>query len=201
MCDGVIRTLCDVRHVHDLRKNMILFGTLDGSGFNYKSSNEVMKVSKGVLIVMKGQRLVWNIYKLMGTIIVGGAATVEPELDSTALWHIRLGHMSERGMMKLHKRKLLKGIKTFTLDFCKYCVFGKQNKVQFKTSTHKTKGILNYVYTDVWGLVQIASLGGSVYFMSFIDDYSQKFWVYFMEHKSITFAKFKLWKDEMENHT
>ena len=83
---GVIRTLCDVRHVPDLRKNLISLGTLDDNSFNYKSSNEVMKVRKGVLIVMKGQKLAGNI--LMGTTFVGGAATVELELDSTDLWYM-----------------------------------------------------------------------------------------------------------------
>ena len=85
-------------------------------------------MSKGVLTVMNGQKLVGNIYKLTSTTIIGGVATVEPELDSTALWHMWLGHMGERGMMKLHKRKLLKGIKTCKLEFYKYSVFGKQNK-------------------------------------------------------------------------
>ena len=127
--NGVIRTLFDVRHVPDLRKNPISLGTLNGNGFNYKSTNGVMKVSKGVMIVMKGQKLVRDIYKLMGTTIVGGAATVEPELDSTGLWHMLLGHMDERGMIELHKRKLLKGIKTCVFEFSKNCVFGKQNKV------------------------------------------------------------------------
>ena len=54
MFDGVIRTLCDVRHVRDLRKNLISLGTLDGNSFNYKSANGVMKVSKGVMTMMKG---------------------------------------------------------------------------------------------------------------------------------------------------
>ena len=85
----------------------------------------------------------------MGTAIVGGAAIVEPKLDSTTLWHMQLGHMGERGMIELYKIKLLKGIKTCKFEFCKYCVFGKQNKVHFKTSTHKTKGILDYVHIDV----------------------------------------------------
>ena len=58
-------------------------GTLYGNGFNYKSANGVMKVSKGVLIVMKRQQLTGNIYKLMGTAIVGGVVTVEPKLDIT----------------------------------------------------------------------------------------------------------------------
>ena len=34
MFDGVIRTLCDVRHVPNMRKELISLGTLDGNGFN-----------------------------------------------------------------------------------------------------------------------------------------------------------------------
>ena len=85
MFDGVIRTLCDVRHVPNLRKNLISLETLDDNGFNYKSVNGVIKVNKDVLIVIKGQKLAMNIYKLVGTTIIGGATTVEPELDNTTL--------------------------------------------------------------------------------------------------------------------
>ena len=53
MFDGVVRTLCDVRPILDLRKNMISLGTLDCNGFSYKSTNGVMKVSKGAMRVMK----------------------------------------------------------------------------------------------------------------------------------------------------
>ena len=105
------------------------------------------------MTMMKGKKLAGNIYKLLGTTIVGGVATVESESDNTVLWH-----MGECGMMELHKRNLLKDIKTCKLDFCKYCVFGKQNKVQFKTATHKTEGVLNFVHTDFWGPVRVASL-------------------------------------------
>ena len=69
----------------------------------------------------------------MGTIIIGGAATVEPDLDSTTLWHMWLGHMGEHKMMRLHKRRLLKGIKTCKLKFYKYCIFEKK-MVKFKTA-------------------------------------------------------------------
>ena len=192
MYDGMIRTLGDVRHVPDLRKNLISLGTLDGNGYNYRSEGGIMKVGKGVMTVMKGQKLAGNIYKLLGTTIVGGVAAVESESDSAALWHMRLGHMSERGMAELHKRGLLKGIKTCKLDFCKYCVLGKQSRVQFKTAKHKTEGILDYVHTDLWGPTSVESRTGHRYFVSFIDDYSRKVWVYFLRHKSEMFAKFKL---------
>ncbi|KAL6343157.1 hypothetical protein AAG906_020946 [Vitis piasezkii] len=115
------------------------------NGFSYKSTSGVMKVSKGVMTVMKGQKLVGNIYKPLGTTIVGGVATVESESCNTVLWNMRLGHMGECGMMELHKRNLLKGIKT----------------LQFKIATRKTEGVLDYVHTDVWGPVRVASLGGT----------------------------------------
>jgi hypothetical protein len=62
---------------------------------------------------------------------------VESESNYTILWHMRLGHMGERGMLERDKRNLLKGVKTCKLQFCKFCVLGKHNMVQFKTATHK----------------------------------------------------------------
>ena len=68
---------------------------------------------------------------------------------------MRLGHIGERGMLKLHKRNLLKGVKTCKLDFYKYCVYGKQSRVSFKTGSHTSKGVLDYVHSHVWGLVSV----------------------------------------------
>uniref|UniRef100_A0A2N9GEX0 Integrase catalytic domain-containing protein n=1 Tax=Fagus sylvatica TaxID=28930 RepID=A0A2N9GEX0_FAGSY len=202
MSDGVVRTLEEVRHIPDMRKNLISLGTLDSKGYSYKSENGIMKVSKGAMVVMTGQKISSNVYKLLGNTILGGVAVVaESEDDDTLLWHMRLGHISERGMRELHKRNLLTGIKSCKLDFCKYCIMGKQCRVRFKTATHKTKGILDYVHSDIWGPVRTPSKGGTQYFMSFIDDYSRKAWVYFLKNKSEAFAKFKIWKAEVENQT
>ena len=76
MFDNVVRTLMDVRHVPDLKKNLISLGTLDSNGFRYKSENGIMIVLKGVMIMMKGQKVDDNIYKLLGSTIVGGAVVV-----------------------------------------------------------------------------------------------------------------------------
>uniref|UniRef100_A0A2N9FRN5 CCHC-type domain-containing protein n=1 Tax=Fagus sylvatica TaxID=28930 RepID=A0A2N9FRN5_FAGSY len=158
MSDGVVRTLEEVRHIPDMRKNLISLGTLDSKGYSYKSENGIMKVSKGAMVVMTGQKISSNVYKLLGNTILGGVAAVaESEDDDTLLWHMRLGHMSERGMRELHKRNLLTGIKSCKLDFCKYTV--------------------------LWE----SSVG--------------KAWVYFLKNKSEAFAKFKIWKAEVENQT
>ncbi|GKA51926.1 retrovirus-related pol polyprotein from transposon TNT 1-94 [Tanacetum coccineum] len=54
--DGVVRTLTDVRHVPDLKKNLISLGVLDSKGFKYTSENGVLRVSKGALVVMKATK-------------------------------------------------------------------------------------------------------------------------------------------------
>ena len=104
-------------------------------------------------------------------------------------------------MLKLHNRNLLKGLKTSKLDFYKYCVYGKQHRVSFKTGSHTSKGVLDYIHSDVWGPVSISSHSDAQYFISFIDDYSRKVWIYFMKHKSYMFGIFKKWKAQVENQT
>ena len=48
--------------------------------------------------------------------------------------------------------------------------------------------------TDVWGLTQVQSLGGSRYYVTFIDDATRKTWVYCIKNKYDVFATFKKWK-------
>ena len=46
-----------------------------------------------------------------------------------------------------------------------------------------------------------SSLSGYVYYVSFIDDFSRKTWIYFMKNKDEVFSKFKEFKALIENHT
>ncbi|KAM1596712.1 hypothetical protein ACFX1Z_031688 [Malus domestica] len=104
--------------------------------------------------------------------------------DTTKLWHMRLGHADEKALQGLMKKGLLKGVMTCKLDFCEHCVLGKQTRVKFSTAVHQTKGILDYVYSDVWGPTKIPYLSGRHWFVTFVDDYSRRSWVYTMKHKS-----------------
>uniref|UniRef100_A0A2N9HFB8 CCHC-type domain-containing protein n=1 Tax=Fagus sylvatica TaxID=28930 RepID=A0A2N9HFB8_FAGSY len=120
MFDNVVRTLGEVRHVPEMKKNLISLGTLDSKGYSYKSEHGIMNVSKGAMVVMRGQKKSGNIYKLLGSTILGKVAAIsEFEDDDTLLWHMRLRHMSERGMRELHKRNLLAGIRKDWVYFLK----------------------------------------------------------------------------------
>jgi len=73
MYDGIIRTFGSVRHVPDLKKNLISMGTLEDNGLHYSSRGGKMKICKGSLLMMRGEKLSNNLYKLMGDTISGGA--------------------------------------------------------------------------------------------------------------------------------
>ncbi|GKC88028.1 retrovirus-related pol polyprotein from transposon TNT 1-94, partial [Tanacetum coccineum] len=45
------------------------------------------------------------------------------------------------------------------------------------------------------------SLGGKRYFLSIVDDYSRRVWVYILRFKHEAFGKFKEWKQLVENQT
>ena len=78
---------------------------------------------------------------------------------------------------------------------------GKNTKKTFPSSKIKAKGFLEIIHFDVCGTMSSSSLSGYVYYVSFIDDFSRKTWVYFMKKKEEVFNNFKEFKALIENHT
>lgn len=201
LADGAIRVLEGVRYVPDLKRNLISLGMLDAQGYVYKAEGGVLKVTKGSMVMMRGE-LVNGLYKLKGSTLEGTSNNVtEIEISSGSLWHKRLGHVSERGLKEMSKQKLLGDDVVKSLDFCELCILGKARKLKFNTVVHCTKGILDYIHSDLWGPARVQSHKGAKYFMTLIDDYSRKVWVYILKHKSEAFNKFKDWCALVENQT
>jgi hypothetical protein len=88
------------------------------------------------------------------------------------------------------------------ISSCKSCILGKQHRKIFpKEMSYRAWAPLEIVHTDLCGPMQTPSLGGSIYFLTFIDDYSRKTWVYFLKHKYETFDKFKEFKALVEKQS
>ena len=84
-------------------------------------------------------------------------------------------HMSEKGMKMLLSKGKLPELKSIDFDMCKSCILGKQKNVSFlKTSKTPKAEKLELVYINLWGPSSVASLGGSRYYITFIDDSSKK---------------------------
>ena len=58
---------------------------------------------------------------------------------------------------------------------------------------------MELIHSDVCGPMSSTSLSGYVYYVSFIDDYSCKTWVYFLKSKDEVLRKFKEFKALVEN--
>ena len=63
MYDGILRTLMEVRHVPNLKKNLISLGAFDSDDCKFSVEGGVVKVMKCVLVLLKGKR-VRNFYVL-----------------------------------------------------------------------------------------------------------------------------------------
>lgn len=53
-----------------------------------------------------------------------------------------------------------------------------------------TKGNLDYIFLDLWGPCHVLSKGGVSYFISFIDIFSKKVWMFIFKYKFVSY----LWK-------
>ena len=109
MFDGMTRTLKEVKHVLNLKRNLISLRTLDESSYNFKAEDGKLTISKCAMVVMKGQKRN-GLYILEGHTLKGLVGSVlRIETNKTILWHRRLGHLSDRGLKELHKQGLLCG--------------------------------------------------------------------------------------------
>lgn len=126
------------------------------------------------------------------------AANTSP-MKSAKLWHERLGHSSQKALEQLKSKDMLKNIGDCNFEFCKSCLSGKQKKVSSSLNENKASRILQLVHSDVFGPTLVASLGGSWYYISFIDDYSRKVWIYLMKYKFEVLNKFREFVALVEN--
>ena len=111
------------------------------------------------------------------------AATTVSSIPSLALWHARLCHASSSQVQQLASRGLLGSVSTKNFD-CVSPQLGKQPTLPFTTSESISTDIFNLIHSDVWEPSSISSIGGSQYFVVFVDDYSRYSWIFNMKYRS-----------------
>ena len=66
MFDSTIHTIGKVRHVNGLKKNLLSLGQMDSHGYKTHVENEIMKIVKGALVLMKAKKIGANLFILKG---------------------------------------------------------------------------------------------------------------------------------------
>ncbi|XP_073102006.1 uncharacterized protein [Elaeis guineensis] len=125
--------------------------------------------------------------------------------DDTWLWHLRFGHVNFGSLKVLSSKATVKGlplIEDTPKGICEGCITGKHSRASFpKESFHQARRPLQLIHTDIYGPITPASFGGRHYFLTFIDDFSRKIWVYHLKEKCDALETFKRFKALVENQT
>ena len=82
--------------------------------------------------------------------------------------------MSQSAMKVLSHSGYLPAFNFQDFSVCEHCLFGKQTQSTHKKGTTRKIEWLQLVHSDVCGPMPMASMGGALYFVKFIDDFTQK---------------------------
>ena len=136
-----------------------------------------------------------GLYKMKGQ---PKQALIHDSVEPNELWHRRIAHVHYRALPLA--RKVVEGLPKIQAKHdgvYKGCVKGKNT---FPSNKSKAKGILEVIHYDVCGPMSSSSLSEYVYYVSFIDDFSRKMWIYLLKSKDEVFSKFKEFIALIENH-
>lgn len=185
--------------VPELATNLISVSQIIRSGGQVRFNEEgcVIMNSKGQIVATASA--VNNMYRLnmSGR---GYACMSDVEEKDPYLWHQRMGHLNFHSLSKMTENTdhviFPNKIEDLT---CVTCKEGKQTRLPFKSKGSRASNILDLVHSDICGPMETETLGGSKYFITFLDDHSKKIHVYFLRNKSDALEKFKEFKHEVEN--
>jgi len=194
----------DVNYVPDLKSNILSMGQLMEKGYSVLMKDQVLylkdKLNQLIARVeMKKNRM----YKLDRKIVQERCLKLDVK-DEAMKWHFRFGHLHFGGLAELVKKEMVRGLPTveFEKKFCEECVLGKHPRTSFlRTAEYRAKEQLRLIHIDICGPITIESFSGKRYFISFIDDFSRKTWVYFLKEKSEVFQVLKRFKAMVEKET
>ncbi|KAI5332974.1 hypothetical protein L3X38_023103 [Prunus dulcis] len=125
-------------------------------------------------------------------------------LQSTWIWHKRLGHLNFAGLKQLRDKEMVHGLPQLEEQsgVCERCQFGKQHRNAFpKDQAQRASKVLELVHVDLCGPMRNESVARNRYFMLIIDDFTRMIWVYFLRNKSEAFYCFKKFKSMTELQT
>lgn len=115
-------------------------------------------------------------------------------INKSEEWHKQLGHPNPTILSHLLNSSLLGNtysICSHVSFVCSTCKLGKSKILSFPIVGSCETKCFDIIHSDVWGITPVISHAHYKYFVTFIDDYSQFTWIYFLCSKSEVFSIFK----------
>lgn len=178
-------TVDEVQVISDLSSNLLSVSQIVQRGNTVTFNKDGVQVinPSGELIATGSRKR--DLFKL--DLVQSSRALACASNETAALWHKRLGHINYDSLHRM-KRGLVSGIEYAepprSNDKCKVCSMGKQTRLPFSKCGSRASDVLEVVHSDICGPMEVQSLGGSRYYLTFTDDKSRRIFVYFLEEKS-----------------
>jgi hypothetical protein len=187
--------LSEVLFVPGMKRNLVSVSSLDDKGYK--------------VTFFEGKVLAWHENSHMDSARVIGVrenslyrlivqpvqALLHDTISLSELCHRRLAHLHYRALPALGKMATcLPEIHVQHNGVCIGCALGNNVKGSFLSSDNRSKGILDLIHSNVCGPMNVASLNEYLYYVLFIDDHSQKTWIYFLNTMDGVFARFQEFK-------
>lgn len=188
----------NVLYVPELASNLLSVSQLIKKECSVQFTNEGCKIFNKSQEEVVACELVNNMYRL--NLSSGQAYACNTRESDSYLWHQRMAHLNMTDLNKLSK--CTEGVKLTDnkLDMiCEFCQEGKQSRLPFPKEGSRAKKVLELIHSDICGPLEVKSVGGARYFLTFVDDYTRKVFIYLLKNKSEVFSKFKEFKAFVEN--
>ena len=205
LSSGLLLVLDNCYYVPTMCRNIISVSCLDNDGFAFIIKNNNCSIfHKDVFYAnayLQDGLYVMNLQKSNNSHVynITTKKFKSNDLNSTYLWHCRLGHINEKRISKLHQVGLLNSFDFESYDTCESCLLDKMTKDPFTGHSERANELLDLIHTDVCGPLNSDARGGYKYFITFTDDFNRYGYVYLMRHKSESFEMFKSFQNEVQN--
>ena len=204
MTSGKELTLNDVLHVPEIRKNLVFGSLLSKKGFKLVFVPDNFILSKNGMYVGKGY-MSNGLFKMNVMTVVPPIKNINKNntsstymLESSNVWHGRLGHVNYDTLRRLLNMECLPNFKIDPNHKCEICVESKLIRTSFQ-SIERSSEPLELIHSDICDLKFIQTRGGKKYFLTLIDDCIRYCYVYLLRSKDEALEMFQHFKNEVEN--
>jgi bifunctional DNA-binding transcriptional regulator/antitoxin component of YhaV-PrlF toxin-antitoxin module len=175
-----------VLHVPDLgAMRLMSVGATSRLGCKWEFDNKGFKIMLKDKCIVHGGLIGKHLY-FMKSLTIRDVACVAKE--NLQVWHERLAHVSPATVKVMEKHGVVTGLALKNVEetrqVCKGCALGKMAKKPFHENTNKTNEVGLRIHSDLCGPMEVPSLGGSRYMITFKDEASAYRVVFFIVSKT-----------------
>lgn len=172
---GISIQLTDVLFVPRIKRNLVSISALEDKGYRIAFMDGKVLAWPKKTNIKKAQIIGVRhgcLYQLCTT---SSQALIHDSSNTCEIWHRRLGRLHFRALPSMEK--MVTGLPKLNQEHegtCKGCALGKNTKGTFHKSESRSKYVLELIHSNLCGPMTVASFGGFLYYVIFIDDYSRK---------------------------